>query len=272
MQFSSVLQLSSRGAVNVSSTKDEFSVILQPPLHLPRKAYNVYLRVNQASIWNTTPNVVAGVNNLLYVSPTGGSPAAYITLAIPTGLYGTSELNVAILRALENAGYANLFTISADYPTQKIVINFTAAGTLIDFTQAQTLRDILGFNSRIVTGTPLNQLGDKEANFNTVNSFIIRTDLVDTGISVNGRGSQACAIVPITALPGSLINFQPMNPPNIPCERLAYGPQQMVTVSVTDEIGQKVIMIDDWSVVVEIVYSIPFESQSDPQSTGRVWY
>ena len=270
MQFSSVLQLSSRGASNVSRSKDEFSVILQPPLHLPRKAYNVYLRVNQASIWNTTPNVIDGTNNRLYVSEDAG--VTYVMLLIPSGLYGVSELNTAILRALENVGYANLFTITADFPTQKTVINFTTADTKIDFTQALTLRDILGFDSKVVTGAPLNQLGDKEANFNTVNSFIIRTDLVDTGISVNGRGTQACAIVPITALPGSLINYQPTNPPNIPCERLSYGPQQMVTVSVTNEIGEKVIMIDEWSVVIEVVYSIPFASQNDVSNTTRVWY
>lgn len=271
MQFSSVLQISSRGASNVSPSKDTFTVTLQPPLHLPRAAYNVYIQVTSAAVWNTSPNIIAGVNDKIYTRVDSNGPWYFFT--IPQGQYGVSELNSAIVRGLQNVGLGGAWTISGDAPTQRVVINLNNQNSEIDFTQPDTPRVLMGFNSQLIVTQALTHIySDNEARFNNINSFSIRCDLVDSGISLNGVTAQSIATVPITAAPGSLIVYNPTNPLRIPADRLAFGPQQTITVKITDENGGDVFLIDDWGFVMEIMYSVPLPQHNDRIERARGWY
>lgn len=271
MQFSSVLQISSRGASNVSAAKDAFTVTLQPPLHLPRSAYNVYVQVTNASVWNTSPNIITGVNDKIYTRVDPNGP--WYFFAIPQGQYGVSELNSAIVRGLQNVGLGGAWNISGDAPTQRVVINLNNQNSEIDFTQPDTPRLLMGFNSQIIVTQALTHIySDKEAQFNNINAFAIRCDLVDSGISLNGVTSQTIALVPITSEPGSLIVYNPTNPLRIPADRLAFGPQQTIHVKITNENGGDVFLIDDWNFVMEIMYSVPPKQHEDKMERARTWY
>ena len=271
MQFSSVLQISSRGASQVTPSKDQFSVTLQPPLHLPRSAYNVYIQVTSASVWNTSPNIITGVNDRIYTRVGGENP--WLEFVIPQGQYGVDDLNTAIIRGLQNLGLGGAWNISGDAPTQRVVINVINLESEIDFTQPDTPRLLMGFDSKaIINPTVTHIYGDNEAQFNNINAFNIRCDIVDSGVSLNGVSSQTIAVVPITSEPGSLIVYNPTNPLRIPADRLAFGPQQTLNVRITDEDGGPVFLIDDWNFVMEIMYSVPPREHESAINRARTWY
>ena len=43
--------------------------------------------------------------------------------------------------------------------------------------------------------------------FNSINSYYLSSDLISQGANINGKYGNVIAIVPITALPGNLVNF-----------------------------------------------------------------
>ena len=51
-------------------------------------------------------------------------------------------------------------------------------------------------------------IGDSTASFNSINSYYLSTDLVPQGLNINGKYGNVIAIIPISSLPGNLVNFQ----------------------------------------------------------------
>lgn len=252
---SQVITLSSAGATTVSQNKDSFSVTLQPPIRVPAGARNCYIKCLSATIWNSSPNIVSGVNNLLRIRAVGTDP--WTEILIPTGQYTVSDLNSAIARELSNAGLsATLIAISGDAATQKVQVTFELATVELDFSQAPdvSLREILGFNVGIVIGSPTVQLAPNIAQFNTINAFRIHSDIIDYGISVNGNQDDTLIFIPILAAPGSQIVYSPFVPTKLSAHKLVGDQLQQVNVRVTDERNDPVILLEDFSVLVEINY------------------
>jgi hypothetical protein len=238
---------------------------MQPPIHLPNGASNVYVRVNSAAIWNTTPNVITSVNDKITMRVSPSAP--WIELTVPQGIYNVNQLNETIQRLFANSNETAFFTISADQSTQRVIINPAFETVEIDFTAENSLRNLLGFESSIVGGTS-HIYGTTSPKFTPSYAFNICTDLVNNGITTNGVGGRAVAVVPVSEAPGSLINFSPPNMIPIPCEHLKNSARQSISVYVTDTANKPLIMFDDWGVVLEIVYSLP----SADSISSRDWY
>ena len=250
---SQVFTLTSAGATEVSVNKDSFRVTLSPPIRVPGGARNCYVKVLQATIWNSSPNIVSGVNNLLRIRAVNTDP--WTDILIPTGQYTVSDLNSAITRELFNAGLsATLITITGDAATQKVQITFELATVEIEFTVTLTLREILGFNATIVVGSPTVQLAPNIAQFNTINAFRIHSDIIDAGINVNGTQDDTVIFVPILASPGSQIVYSPFSPTPLSAQKLIGDQLSSVFVRVTDEINEAVILLEDFSLLLEINY------------------
>ena len=83
-------------------------------------------------------------------------------ITIPQGLYDLAGINEAIDRELESEGAQidpePLISLFPDEATQKVVIRFNYASVSIDFSQPDTPREILGFDSQIYTPVPDNPL------------------------------------------------------------------------------------------------------------------
>jgi hypothetical protein len=174
---------------------------------------------------------------------------------IPTGQYAVDALNTAISRELSNAGLsATLIAIAGDAATQKVQVTFELVTVEIDFTVANTLREILGFNATVVVGSPLVQLAPNIAQFNTINAFRIHSDIIDAGISINGNFDDTLIFVPITAAPGSQIVYSPFVPTKLAAGKLVGDQLQSIFVRVTDEKNEPVILLEDFSVLLEINY------------------
>jgi hypothetical protein len=103
------------GALNKSADGSTFTIILDEPLEIPREAMSVDIMVEEATVWWTIPNVVAGVNDTFYLFE-----GANFVAVIPQGLYDLSGLEAATERELVAVGApAGSFNFIRDDATQR---------------------------------------------------------------------------------------------------------------------------------------------------------
>ncbi len=233
-----------QGASLRSADGSSFTVLLQEPLSVPFDAKNVNIEVQSSTVWWVVPNITTGVNDKIYctVPRASDSKLTAYTLTIPQGLYDLTALNQTVQRELENAGAIitpePAFTIYADDATQKVEIRANYVGVEIDFTQADTPRDILGWTSVVVgpsVSVPQNFLAPNVAEFNQVNSFLLHSDLVNRGMRFNDKYSQIISQVLIDVSPGSQIVSTPFHPAKIDAQDLAGNPRKTIRFWLTDD-------------------------------------
>jgi len=213
------------GATNINATGSQFTVLLEEGIKVPSDALNVNLRLEEATVWWVTPNISASLgNNKLYITE-GATP--YV-ITIPDGLYDVIDLNTAIARELETAGATvspqPLIVISADDATQKVIMDFEYNNVSVDFTQTDTFREILGFDSQVLgpyPTAPISILADNTAAFNTIESFLFHTNLTQKGIRINNSYSQTLGQIIIDVPPGSQITSSPRHPARVSAQDLA---------------------------------------------------
>ena len=245
------------GATNISADGSSFSISLDSPIEVPRGVIDCTLDVIAASIWNVSPNIKAAYNNDKFYFSHLGTP--YI-VTIETGLYSLPQLNSYFRRYFVNNGLPNnLIVLSANDSAQTCIITFNYVGTQIDFTQLNTVRTILGFNSELLpNGGPSTIIGESyegesKASFNRINFYYIKSSLVNQGLSINGISGNIIAQVPITAAPGSQINYQPQNVIAIQARGLIGNPRQQITFQLLDDQLRSVDNLGQfWSVTIEI--------------------
>jgi hypothetical protein len=251
------------GAKNISPTGDSFTVQLTDNLAIPSGALNVNLSVQEATVWNVVPNISAALgNNKMYITE-GGTPH---NLTIPDGLYDLVEFNATIARLLENSGATTvpspLVAFTGDDATQKVVMRVNYVNVVVDYTPADTPRLILGFDATVFPvnpAAPVNYFAPNTANFNTVEYFLIHTDLIQKGISVNGNYNQSIATVLITEPPGSQIVSSPQNPPAIDAQDLAGTSKKTFRVWITDQNNNFIDTLSEvFTARIKISYLEPF--------------
>ena len=187
-------------------------------------------------------------------------------LTIPQGLYDLNGLNQAILRELDNQGAKidpnPLLSFSPDEPTQKVEMRINYNNVLVDFTQPDTPRTILGFNSAIYgpyITAPISILAPNVAGFNTVNYFLIHSDLTNKGIRFNNNFNQTVAQVLIDVSPGSQIVSRPFNPARIPVPELVGAKRNNIRMWLTDDNDNRVFTNNEyWSARIVIRYLKPY--------------
>lgn len=237
-------------------------------------SYNVEYTITHITL-DTANNKTYTVSGLLegnILADNGGfsrvrynSITNYI-ITIPQGLYDLNGINQAILRGLENAGAKTdpdpLIVMIPDEATSKVQIKFNYATVSIDFTPADTPRDILGFNSAVY-GTyptaPITIVAPNIAGFNTVNYFLIHSDLTSRGIRFNNNYSQTIAQVLIDVSPGSQIVNKPFNPAKIPVNELVGAKRNNIRMWITDDSNNRINMNNEyWSARIVIRYLKPY--------------
>lgn len=238
----------SQGASNVSSDGSSFEIQLEEPIEIPKDAVNITTSVEEATVWWTVPNVIESQNDTFYVfgDRADGGAAQLFTVKIETGLYDLTGLNNSLQTGLEKAGAKvldgttskPLIQLAPDDATQKVLIRFNYTNVYVDFQPADTLRDILGFNATQVgpfAAAPVNELAPNVAAFNSVNYFLIASDLVQKGIRFNNRYNQIVSQVLINVAPGSQIISTPFNPAKIPSNELAGSKRTNLRFRLTDD-------------------------------------
>lgn len=253
------------GARNVSPDGSYFEVQLEDGLKIPKDALNVNISVEEATVWWTIPNIITGQNDKLYI--TGPDTADVIqnyVITIPQGLYNLSGINEAMIRELEAAGAKfdpePLISLSPDEATQKVEMRFNYATVSIDFTQNDTPREILGFNSQVYSAVPTNPiLAPNTAQFNQVNYLLIHSDLTNKGIRFNNSYNQTIGQVLIDVPPGSQIVSTPFNPAKISAQELAGTTRTNLRFWLTDDENRRINTNGEyWSARIVIKYLKPF--------------
>jgi hypothetical protein len=183
-------------------------------------------------------------------------------LEFPDGLYSVTALNSQLSLLLVNAGFSpDYLSITGDDATQRTVITYGAADIAVVFTGGDTFREILGFDDvpyPLSTAAGQSIPGQNVANFNTLNSYLISSDLVSQGIPVNATGASILAQVPISARPGSLIVYQPRNPSRTDLTELIGLPRSSFRIWLTNQVGEYIdTNSEDYSIVVVIRYVMP---------------
>ena len=175
---------------------------------------------------------------------TGDNTSGVLTnfvLTIPRGLYDLPLLNNAIQLQLENqqakTNPSPLISISADEATAKVNLRFNYANVQVDFNPTDTFRDILGFNAGVysVATAPQTIPAQNVAKFNTINSYLIHSDLVTNGIRYNNTYNQTIGEVLIDVAPQEQINSQPFNPATSDASDLRGVKRNNVSFWLTDE-------------------------------------
>ncbi len=244
------------GAQNKSADGSSFDILLEDPISIPEHAQSVTVEVQESSIWWVIPNVITGQNDLFRLDD-GTNPA--LTLVIPQGLYDLSGLQAASENAAVNAGLiAGTFTFLSDDATQKVIIRFNVTGASIDFTIANTIRNLMGFNSVLVG--PAGFVGESftaqnTAAFNQIDFFLIHTDLVDRGIRFNNTYSQVASQVLIEVPPGSQNINEPRWPTKVPAWGLIGAVRNNIKFWLTDQSNNPVNTSgENWTARVIIKY------------------
>ena len=261
------------GAQNVHNKGSSFSVALNKPIAIPSGAISCSVDVIQANVWFVTPNISADLgNNNFYFSSAVTNPGSY-HITIPDGLYSLADLNATPSREFANLGFAaNIILLSPDGPTSRSIITFTIAGLDVDFTQANTVRTILGFNSRTSPASPPSvaaesDYSDNPAAFNQINSFYIRSSLIASdGLPINNMAAGIIAAIPTNVVePGEQIIYQPQVPIDIDASSIIGRPIQSITFDLVDDQFRPVNTVGEyWSLILHIHYSVLMSTEKVP--------
>ena len=216
--------------------------------------------------YTVVPNTDSqAVGNWTFSRSRPGVANSYI-ITIPQGLYDLSGLNSAIQRELENAGARidpdPLLVLTPDDATQKVELRINYDDVSVDFTQPDTPRLILGFNSQVYgtyPSAPIEILAPNIAQFNQVNYFLIHSDLVNKGIRFNNRYNQTISQVLIDVAPGSQIIHKPFNPSKSNAQELAGAKRTNLRFYITDD-KQRTVQTNGeyWTCRIVIDYVRPY--------------
>ena len=247
------------GAFNKSSDGSTFDIILNPPIQIPNNAKECIVSVQESTVWWTVPNILVGENDQFAIND---GVIGLTTITIPQGLYDLTSLNSKINELLVNEGFeSNLITLIPDTATSKVVISANAANVTIDNTIANCVStSLMGFNSSVL-GPTFNDLtfftSDNIANFNTIDSFTIISDICDSGIRLNNKFSNIISTVLIDVRPGSQIVSRPFLPPKVGCNKLIGGYKTRLNFRLADQNGNAVNTNgENWTARLNLTYFI----------------
>jgi hypothetical protein len=252
---------SSGSASQISSDGSRFSFQLNPAMEIPQEAKNVTVSAEASTIWWTVPNIIDGVNNVLSVTgPNVNDIAQTYSVIIPQGLYDLAQIEAGVHRALEDQQAKitpePLVSFLEDNSTQRVIIrlNYINVQVLLG---PQSPYTILGFNPNTTLSRPpgpINNTAPNVAAFNTVNSFLIHSDLVNEGIRVNNTYAQVISQVLIDVAPGSQIVNTPFRPPKLSADNLR-GKRDRLEFWLTDDQNRAVNTNGEfWTTRVAIHY------------------
>jgi len=258
------------GALNISNNGATFDIYLDRPLIVPSKAKNIYIETKNATIWYTTPNIVAGVNDQWKITYDDGITSETRQVTIPEGLYNINTLEDKLNLLLYNTPIGapdyhfpiDLIKLLPDNAENKVVIQFNYSGTQIDFNINNNIKHLLGFTSNLVPASPT--VGEDEvvfaeevAKFNAINYYLIQSTLVSKGLNFNSKYQNIIARVLINGPPNSQITYDPQQTYKIPAPELRGSNFTTITFTLTDDNNVPINTRGEaWSVLFVVHYEV----------------
>ena len=136
-------------------------------------------------------------------------------------------------------------------------------GDSINFTIANSVRTVLGFNPGVITAPSANYsfFSDNAASFNRINNFIITSSLVNVGIQINSQSQGVIASIPISSAPGSQISYSPQNVVWFSSMELCGQPKVNIQFTLRDQNLRPVIAVDYYSFTICIRFTVLLSSE-----------
>jgi hypothetical protein len=139
----------------------------------------------------------------------------------------------------------------------------------VDFTVVNSVREVLGFDSRLAPlvgqAAGWNEFSDGPASFNRVNSYLLTTNLISDGVPTNNTAAGILANVPITAAPGSQINYAPQTPTRVNANELIGASKLNFRFSLLDqELRPTNTQGEVWTLLLTIRYNVLLTGEKVP--------
>jgi hypothetical protein len=250
------------GAQRVSDDGATFTIRVDGGLGVPDTAKNVNVSVINADLWNNSPNVVEGKNTIEFKT---NSVDPWKSVDIPPGLYDGSSIGDAILDALR--GHPELpddlgITIEPVEASGVMKITFTIVENSIGFFAYSILRFkfnevgvLLGFPNEITAAPVLTS--QTEPRFNTLNYWLIQSDIVPQGIPVNGQYDAILAKITSDVESNFQVLYEPINPGMVPAQHLAGSAKSTYIFSLINDSFRPVNTRGEfWAAQLRISYAV----------------
>lgn len=192
------------------------------PLIQLDKAKQYEMALVNLETYYSFPNIDASNNNFRY-SPDNG--VTWFNINIPEGSYEITDINDYIKRIMADNGHYDAvnneyyINIEPNNNTLKSVVDI-AANYQVDFTTANSIRSVLGFNSQIYT-EGYNE-SENIVNILSINSLRITSDIITSSYTNGGTENVVYSFFPNVG-PGFKIIQEPLN--------LIYLPVTLSTIS-----------------------------------------
>ena len=263
------------GAQNINDDGNQFSVLLNDPLSIPKEAVYCTIEVVNAVIVNVMPNVSEeyGNNKIVF-----DHEAKTYDFTFPDGLYAVEDINAFLTRSFEENGLpADLFVFTGEASTQKVILTFNYAGTQVDFlNEPNSINELLGFDPLLYPQFAPSVAGESftsqsQAQINRITSWFLHCDLARSGIPVNAIGSNIVAQVPIPANSvGKTVGWSPFNPIPVNCDHLIGHPINAIDCRLSDQLDRNVLTLGEaFSMLVRIRYGIQVSDHSERSQRYR---
>jgi hypothetical protein len=266
------------GALNKSANGSAFKVRLEDGLAIPKNAVNVNLRVESASVWYTTPNIITGVNDTLSITgPDKNDVLTNFNIVIEQGLYSVDNLTYAIevglqqtgAKYLDNQGVRKpLIEFTPQTATGKLLLDINYDNVTVDFSASRNFGEILGWINQVVGPFPGQEMPvilvpSNVAKFNQIDYYLINSSIIDQGLRVNSRYNHTIARVLIDVEPGSQIIYSPNHPTRCNANSLRGVRKTELEFWLTDQNYRRVdTQGENWSANIVIEYYLPINDQS----------
>ena len=262
---------------NKSADGSYFKIRLENGLHIPKEAINVNLRVESASIWYTTPNIITGVNDTLsIIGPDKNDLIKPFVIVIEQGLYSVDNLLQAIELGLFQAGAkyinngtkASLIDFVPDPATGRLLLQINYDSVSIDFGAPRNFSNILGFDGGVYgpfigQDLPVNIRPPKPAKFNQIDYYLINSSIIEQGLRINSSYNHTIARVLIDQTPGAQIIYSPNHPTRCNANSLRGLRKTEIEFWLTDDKYQRVDTgSENWSVNMVIEFYLPVTHKS----------
>lgn len=228
------------GATNRSLTGSSWEIDMNEQLSVPKDAIwdSVYLSVPEASIWYNQHNLSASLgNNVINIDYDDGIAPISMSITLPDGIYTTNELSDSIQNEISNlTTITDLLIISGNSATGRIDIECNYAGVELLFSTSN-MASLLGFASVDLPPSTKSQVfsGSLNPQFNSLNHYLIHSDLVTSGLRFNQTFNQTIAQVFIDVSPNEQCLSRLIHPPRSKCHNLIGNHVTKIRCWVTDQ-------------------------------------
>jgi hypothetical protein len=158
---------------------------------------------------------------------------------------------------VNNGHAANLFSLGGQAATGLATVSILTLGDTAHFEQIGSVGSILGFPAAAITSAIANEVtyGPAIATLNRNNTYLISGTLISQGIPTNSTSRGLLAAIPIAAVPGFQINYQPPNIQWTPATELIGQGKSQFSFQLTNERNEATPTANEsWSFTLMLRY------------------